>query len=233
MHYYEAKLNRSFYLWIMIVRKKKIEKNTTSATPKRTRRTQKERRMETRSRLLNATIEALIELGYSKLTTSDICRRAGISQGALFKHFSTKADLIAAAAEDLYQQILETSRRRIVELPNKDDKISGGLQALWQAYQDPKLIASLDLHTAARTDPQLHSVMQPLVAQHWKNIINIAGELYPQFSSQNGFVFLVDMVMMAMMGFLTENLISDRSSIHEERLAFLETTVRHYLFRGL
>ena len=207
--------------------------NTKTRTLKCTRRTQQERRTRTRSRLLDATIEALIELGYANLTTPDICRRAGMSQGALFKHFPTKSDLIAAAIEDLYQQILETYRQRMDALPDGEDPISGGLQALWQAYQDPKVIASLDLHTAARTDPQLHAVLQPLVAQHWENIMNLAKVLYPQFSSKNGFLLLVDMVLMAMMGSLVENLISGKSSIHEERLAFLETLVRHYLSHGM
>jgi AcrR family transcriptional regulator len=208
---------------------KRARKHAISRTPKRTRRTQQERRTETRARLLNATVGALIELGYANLTTPDICRRAGISQGALFKHFPTKADLIAAAVENLYQQILETYRQRIDVLPNGEDPISSGLQALWQAYQDPKVIASLDLHTAARTDSQLHAVLQPLVAEHWKNIMNLASELYPQFSNQNGFVLLVDMVTMAMMGFIVEKLISGRSSIDEERLAFLETLARRYI----
>jgi AcrR family transcriptional regulator len=212
---------------------KRAKKHRISRTPKLTRRTQLERSTETRERLLNATVGALIELGYANLTTPDICKRAGISQGALFKHFPTKADLIAVAIEGLYQQILESYRQRIDLLPDGEDRINNGLQALWQAYQDPKMIASLDLHTAARTDPQLQAVLQPLIAQHRENIMNLARELYPQFSSQNGFVLLVDMVVMVMMGFLVENLITGRSSIHEERMAFLKTMVMQYISNGI
>ena len=64
-------------------------------------RTQAQRRAETITRLINATIELLAEHGYSKLTTNAICERAGRSQGALFRHFSTRAELIARATEEM------------------------------------------------------------------------------------------------------------------------------------
>ena len=65
-------------------------------------RSQRERREETRGRLLAATQTSLVELGYAGATTTAICRRAGVSQGALFKHFASKGELLAATAEWLF-----------------------------------------------------------------------------------------------------------------------------------
>ena len=70
------------------------------------RRTQAERRSSTRARLLSATIESLVEAGYTRTTTTEVTRRAGVSQGALFKHFATKSALVAAAAEQLFADLI-------------------------------------------------------------------------------------------------------------------------------
>ena len=53
----------------------------TEAAPSRPRRTQAERTAETRSKLIEATVECLIDHGYSGTTTLAVCRRAGVSHG--------------------------------------------------------------------------------------------------------------------------------------------------------
>lgn len=50
------------------------------------RRTQQERSTETRERLLDATVQSLIDLGYAKTTTTVVCERAGLSRGAQVHH---------------------------------------------------------------------------------------------------------------------------------------------------
>ena len=62
------------------------------------RRTQAERREATIGKLVEATIGCLAELGYSGTSTGAICKRAGVSQGGMFRHFGTRLELIAAAA---------------------------------------------------------------------------------------------------------------------------------------
>src|ERR1700742_5094859 len=69
------------------------------------RRTQQQRRDATRKRLLDATIESLIECGYYAATTLEIERRAGVSRGARIHHYPTKASLLAAAVDHLYDQV--------------------------------------------------------------------------------------------------------------------------------
>ena len=48
------------------------------------------RSVATRERLLDAAIEAFVAQGYAALTTTEVCRRARLSQGALFKHFRAR-----------------------------------------------------------------------------------------------------------------------------------------------
>jgi AcrR family transcriptional regulator len=51
------------------------------------RRTQAERRESTRTALLDAAVECLIDEGYAAVTTRGVAERAGVSQGAQQHHF--------------------------------------------------------------------------------------------------------------------------------------------------
>src|SRR5680860_399919 len=65
------------------------------------RRTQQERRDATMAKLLDGTIAALAEVGYARTTIKEICDRAGVSQGALFRYFDSRAALMAATAAEV------------------------------------------------------------------------------------------------------------------------------------
>jgi AcrR family transcriptional regulator len=52
---------------------------------------------ETRERLLRAAAEVFAERGYDGTRVADIAAAAGVSNGALYAHFASKADLLADA----------------------------------------------------------------------------------------------------------------------------------------
>jgi AcrR family transcriptional regulator len=52
---------------------------------------------ETRERLLQAAAEVFAERGYDGTRVADIAAAAGVSNGALYAHFGSKADLLVAA----------------------------------------------------------------------------------------------------------------------------------------
>ena len=54
-----------------------------------------------RQRLLDATVECLVEHGWSGTSTTLVSERAGVSRGAQLHHFPTKNDLVLAAVEHL------------------------------------------------------------------------------------------------------------------------------------
>ena len=131
------------------------------------RRTQSSRSAATRARLLEAALECLVEGGYGRLSTVDICKRAGVSRGAQLHHYPTKAELVAAAVEHVFVQRHAEFRGLLGEhSADRDGPGSPALSAdsafaaLWEIYSGPTLYAWLELIVAARTDPDL----KPLVA---------------------------------------------------------------------
>ena len=126
------------------------------------RRTQAERRTATRSALVRATVEALVELGYARTTTQEVQSRAGVSRGALTHHFTAKSDLVLAAMDHLYEEFSESVRKAAAALPDDPAaRIRLGVELIWERFHGPLFVASMELWTAARTDPELRAALLP------------------------------------------------------------------------
>jgi TetR/AcrR family transcriptional regulator len=59
-------------------------------------------RDETRERILEAAIDAFSEVGFLAASTRDVARRAGVSQGLVTYHFSSKESLWRASADRIF-----------------------------------------------------------------------------------------------------------------------------------
>ena len=58
---------------------------------------QQERSRATQIRLLDATVDCLVEHGWAGTTTTVVAARAGVSRGAQLHHYPTKSALVIAA----------------------------------------------------------------------------------------------------------------------------------------
>ena len=71
------------------------------------RRSQAERRSETRRALLDAGRELFAERGFAGAGQEDIVERAGVTRGALAHHFATKKGLFRAVVESVEIELTE------------------------------------------------------------------------------------------------------------------------------
>lgn len=125
----------------------------------RSHRTQAERREQTRTALLDATIDCLIERGYARTSVHEICARAGVSKGAQQHHFTTKAELMAAAVEHLTHRI---KAEMLTTVPRGEELLDQGIEHIWQGFSGTLAAAFMELWVAARTDPELAAAMRPV-----------------------------------------------------------------------
>ncbi|MCD9200009.1 TetR/AcrR family transcriptional regulator [Aeromicrobium wangtongii] len=122
---------------------------------------QGERSRAMRLRLLEATVDCLVELGWSGTTTTVVSQRAGVSRGAQLHHFPSKQALVVAAVEHLAERRRDELRRRAEGLPEQD-RIRGVLELLAGQFVSPVFFAALELWVAARTDAELRELVGPL-----------------------------------------------------------------------
>jgi AcrR family transcriptional regulator len=119
------------------------------------------RSIETRGRLLEATVRCLVERGYQGTSTAEVCRQAGVSKGALLHHYPTRAQLVAAAVEHLFQLRLAEFRDTVGAsgAPPGERELDAVFAKLWEIYSGPTLGAWLELVVAARTDAELRKAV--------------------------------------------------------------------------
>jgi AcrR family transcriptional regulator len=130
--------------------------STTSRVP------QEQRTRVMRQRLLDATVECLVEFGWSGTSTTLVSQRAGVSRGAQLHHFPTKADLVLAAVEHLSDARRQELRAAAAELPTGRRRTRAVLEMLATHFTGPVFAAALELWVAARTDEALREAVGPL-----------------------------------------------------------------------
>lgn len=145
--------------------------------PQRGHRTQAERSEQTRTALLDATIECLIELGYARTSVHEICARAGVSKGAQQHHFSTKAELMASAVEHLTRRISAEMLAEADQLPRGTDLVDAGIDHIWRGFSGTLAEAFMELWVAARTDPELAAAMLPVDRALGRSTLKVFREL--------------------------------------------------------
>jgi AcrR family transcriptional regulator len=144
------------------------------------RRTQEERSAATRTRLLDATLECLSELGYARTTTTEIAERGGVSRGAQLHHFPTKAELVTEAVAYLFDRRDEEFRAAFATLPADADRGAGAVDILWSMVSGPTFHAWLELAVAARTDSALRPKVAALTTRFTENVTRTFRELFPR-----------------------------------------------------
>ncbi|MDT7637894.1 MAG: hypothetical protein QOC83_2182, partial [Pseudonocardiales bacterium] len=111
--------------------------------------------MDTRRRILDATVLCLQEYGYAGTTTVRVVERAGVTRGALAHHFASKADMVAAAVGHIAATRTSEALPKLERAQQSDDPIDAGLDLLWAMHEGPLFVAVVELWVAARSDPRL------------------------------------------------------------------------------
>jgi AcrR family transcriptional regulator len=148
-------------------------------------RTQQQRREETVGRLLDACIDTIIEVGYARASAAVITKRAGVSVGALFRHFETMGDFMAATASEVLRRQLEWITKQVAEIPPEAPGLETVLMILRDVTSGPRNAVLYELLIAARTDAKLKATLQDELGDYADKIIEAArtlpgAEQFPQ-----------------------------------------------------
>ncbi|UCE87503.1 MAG: TetR/AcrR family transcriptional regulator [Deltaproteobacteria bacterium] len=125
------------------------------APRKPARRTQAQRSAETRNKLLEAGVDCLIDRGYAGTTTLEVCRRAGVSHGALLHHYGTREALLAATLDHLYARLRASVIERLRELPDESARVEALVDLMWSVFGARPFKAVIELWLAAANEPGL------------------------------------------------------------------------------
>jgi AcrR family transcriptional regulator len=193
---------------------------------------QQQRAVATRERLLDATAASLCELGLAGASTGAIATRAGVSQGAVFKHFPTKTALLAHAVERILAGMVRSFTDAIDAAIDDahGDRVHAGCAVLWRIFRAPEMRAVFEVYVAARTELDLATRLTPILDAHRASILREARRLFPMDAPDQDVDEAIDAVVYAMQG-AALGLFSPDAADDGPHLAFLERLAHRELAR--
>ena len=143
------------------------------------RRTQAQRREGTIGALLEATVTCLTERGYAATSTAAVCAEAGVSQGALFRHFPTRQALLVATAERVATRNVASFRATTdgAAVDTVDD-VADVLTHLRAAVLSPTNQTWRELLVAARAEAGLREALVPARESLHAQMLDVAADLW-------------------------------------------------------
>ncbi|MFC7755556.1 TetR/AcrR family transcriptional regulator [Tsukamurella soli] len=140
------------------------------------RRTQAQRRETMVALLIEATVDAIDELGYASASIQQVVTRAGVSQGALFRHFPTRLDLVAATAQQVLERQVDAFEESAGALDERADARSI-LTAVRDLAGSRNAGVVREIVMAARSDILLRQKLAPHIEAHYRRLGEIADTL--------------------------------------------------------
>jgi AcrR family transcriptional regulator len=187
------------------------------------RRTQNDRRESTIRKLLDAAVDALIEVGYAGASVQEICSRARVSHGGLFRHFPTREILMVSVAGEVGQKILINFRERFFALRDGEDPLRLSMRLLRETMRSPLNQAWYELAIAARTNPRLKKALAPMARRYYQDIATLARELLPELAQLFGeqFDVFVSTVVAVFDGEQIHRSLLGKTAVEEARIDLL------------
>lgn len=188
----------------------------TAAAPARR---QEERSRSTRLRVLEATVECLVELGWSGTTTTVVAERAGVSRGAQLHHYRTKSALVVAAVEHLAERRAAELRAEAAMLSPGGDRVAGTVDLLASLFTGPLFAAAIEVWVAARSDRALRAALLPLEARLGREMHRMTVALLGADESRPGVRESVQATLDLLRGLGVASLLTDDSARRTRLLA--------------
>lgn len=138
----------------------------------------------TRDRVLREAARLFAERGFRGTSTEDLGAACGISGPALYRHFSSKQDLLARLLVGISEQLLRGGREVVGAAARPQDALRG-LVAFHAdfATEEPDLIRVQDRDLASLSEERAHEVraLQRAYVEVWVDVLRT---VHPELAAQ-------------------------------------------------
>ncbi len=143
-----------------------------------------ERRSSTRERILEAALKLFSKKGFKETTIKDIAKEVGITEGAIYRHFTSKEEII----DSLLKTITEELKQRLfesIEMGDRDEtRLDNVVDALLEyAFSQPESFRFLNLYHLLKETPHVENLPGEVILK-FLNGLYLKGKLlvYPEIA---------------------------------------------------
>lgn len=195
------------------------------------KKTQEQKSHEMRIRLKEATLSCLQERGYHGTSLSQILKRAKVSRGAWRHHYTSKKELVAAAAEHFLQGPLTKAKELPQELSPGVSPLSFLIDYAWENfYQGPYRDIWLEFHVACRTDLELRERLVPVIQRFFTSLDDLWRDHFATTDLADApIALLMNLTLYVLRGMAIQSIIIDDpaqyKALRDQWIAMLEPLV--------
>ena len=206
-----------------------------AARPKRNEKGwQAEKSSMTRTAILDAAIQCLIELGYANTTTALIANYASVSRGAMMHHFPSRLSVIKAVIDHLHDLRLREYRELMSDIDDPDrtltrKSIRESVESAWRYVNLPSFIAYQELLMASRTDAELNKVIEPVEKDFEKQFLDTVKAVFPHWENIEALEAAHDLVQFLMKGMALSH-ISVRKNARAKQVMTYLTAILYQIY---
>lgn len=141
-----------------------------------------EHRISRRKEILNAAVVLFARNGFDGTSMADIIAESGLSAGAIYGHFKSKADLVQSSVEDIFVQRQSELDQMLASgtTPSPAETLTRFLRGMRDEIESPALL--LQLWAAANRAPELHRLATEL-ADH---LIDVLSQYFAAWYGEKG-----------------------------------------------
>lgn len=179
-------------------------------------------------RILDATIACFAEFGWEGANASQIARRMGMTRGRLQYYFPTLEDIRSNAVEHLYAEWQKKYWESVSQVKSTQ-RFSAGIELLWDLMNDKLHAARQVLEANARTNPQLRTLLERLIANDEELMLRYGADTFPSLAQHPAaFRAIRTFVIVFMEGLSQYRLPGNREEARKTQLDLLKVFVLSY-----
>lgn len=189
-----------------------------------------QRSIETQKTIIDATLQAIDELGYHRASTTEIVKRAGMSRGGMLHHFPTKVELLSAAFKQLHDEVAADVRELIAQAQLDGREWVDLLEEIMERYFSGRLWdVFLEMMVAARTDEALWNELVPTVMKYYLDVDQVWHQYFAADDMDGEMSVLLNLSMCVLRGMAVQKLLRDDPAYYENIIRQLKTLIQLFL----
>ncbi|MCB1379702.1 MAG: TetR/AcrR family transcriptional regulator [Alphaproteobacteria bacterium] len=191
---------------------------------------QAQRRERTVQKLCEATMELMLEQGFSRVTTPLVAKRAGVSRGALTHYFASREELIVYAIDDHLRRVNQRLFAFAEQIPKGGEGASEIVDYLWETMSNGLFYMTMEFLPEARINERFHEALIPVVKEFHRGL----DAIWSAFAEGHGLecqrtAMLLNMTMCLIRGMIAQTITRDDPAYFREMLEEWKVALPHLL----
>lgn len=182
-------------------------------------------------RIMQATIQVAFEKGFANTRTADIAKKAGVSEGLIFKYFPTKSHLFTIIIKGTFQRIKAGAEVIINDVTlTATAKLNALIDFHFDFFTKQANIAFLILGHSDRKNINLAPVIEYGLKPYTQLLSKILNE---GINSGEFRPFNVDVIGMSILGTMQFNLIAKILFGNPDDIGAIKSEIKEYILSGI